>query len=899
MNKNIYALLCLLLFPIFMQGQNLTPYPKKLQPAAGQFILEDKMPASVVNTSDFNREHFFQLLEDAGLATQKMDKKAGKQPGFIIEKAVAEAELKRMLNINNLDETYNPEAEGYILNISANNVHLFALTDAGIFYGIQTLKQLLQNYSKERIIPARTIYDKPDFAVRAWQDDISRGPIPTMEMLKQEIKTMASFKLNYFTLYTEQVFKLESHPTIAPEEGITKEQISELSAFAKDYQVTLIGNYQSFGHMEKSLNRPGYTHLLESGHIISPVMDESYQFLDDAYKEVVPAYSGEYFNINADETFGLGEGKSKALFDSIGIAGIYAQHINRLNELLKKYGKKILMWGDIAASHPDIVSALPKDITVIVWGYHAADNFDYAIRPISEQGLNFWVAPGVNCWSNVYPDLKSAEINIYNFIRDGYKLNATGVLNTSWDDDGLNFFNDTWHGFAWGAENSWNAPHDLETTASDKELAFRYARFNRAFDVQFYGLNVSDESITSIMWQLAALHQSGIRDALKNSRFFEPIFPIHADYIQKGRKEENTVALNRLDSLVSRLEVLIPLVKDNKSTLDYSLYAINRAQFTLKKNLFRISMNDYLKEPSTEAKTEISPDSYRDAKSALIDELGFLKKEYIRLWNNENRAYWLDVNEKQFDKLIESLELLDGYILFEPLNQVDAKGRQVLMRSVFNDYPIHYAINADTVTSASLVYQTPVYINEDATILARSMDKNIEFPIQKISLIHHKGIGRLLKLTSPYSDYHPSYDGGGEYALLDGQLGKPEDLKSGLWQGFGGDIEIELDLPNKEPLQSFTMGFFQHTDIWVIFPKQVEIYIKDKPDQEYKLYTTIKGTVPPESKGSLKENYTALLNGIQPRYMKVIARYYGKLPEWHPAGSGYDSMIFSDEIILR
>lgn len=883
-----------MLFPCFIFGQNLTPFPKTLQPTSGTFALESKMPVSLVNSSDFNRELLLQIVKDAGIDAQKLDKKSRKLPGFIIERLGSEIDFKIKLKANKLDDTFNPETEGYVLNISANNVHLFALTDAGIFYGIQTLKQLLQNYSKQRMLPAMAIYDKPDIAVRAWQDDISRGPIPTMDMLKQEIKTMASFKLNYFTLYTEQVFKLESHPTIAPADGITKEQISELSKFAKDYQVTLIGNYQSFGHMEKSLNKPGYTHLLESGHIISPVMDESYQFLDDVYKEIVPAYSGEYFNINADETFGLGEGKSKALFDSIGIAGIYALHINKLNDLLKKYKKKILMWGDIAASHPEIVSALPKDITVIVWGYHAADNFDYAILPISEQGLNFWVAPGVNGWSNVYPDMKSAKINIYNFIRDAYKLGATGVLNTSWDDDGLNFFNDSWQGFAWGAENSWNAPPDLEKTASDKELALRYERFNHAFDTQFYGLNAADESITSIMWEFAALHQTGIRDALKNTRFFEPVFPIHADYVQKGRKEENNKALYHLDSLANRLKVLMPLVKYNESTLDYLLYAIHGAQFTLKKNLLRIFVNNYLKEPSIESEIEI-----KSNKSKLISDLGLLKKEYIRLWNNENRSYWLDVNEKQFDKLIESLQLLDGYILFEPLNQVDAKGRQVRIRSVFNEYPIHYALNADTVTMASPEYLAPIYINEDATILARSMDKNIEFPIQRISLVHHKGIGRLLKLTSPYSDYHPSYDGGGEYALLDGQLGKPEDLKSGLWQGFGGDIELELDLPDKEPLQSFTMGFYQHTDIWVIFPKQVEIYIKDKPEQEYKLYTTIKGTVPPEAKGSLKENYTAPLNGIQPRCMKVIARFYGKLPEWHPAGSGYDSMIFSDEIILR
>lgn len=893
--KKIAAILCLgLLVPFTISGQHLTPFPKKVQTALGSFAFKAKVSVALLNVSDFNGELVEEIIADLGVTPLISASKTGSKPAIVIEKSGSIDELQLKLKNNNLNNDFDPASEGYILNISAKNIQLFALTDAGIFYGIQTLRQLLQNYRTERSIPCMAIYDKPDFAVRGWQDDISRGPIPTLEMLKQEIKTMASFKLNYFTLYTEQVFKLESHPAIAPEDGITKEQIRELSEFAKDYQVTLIGNYQSFGHMEKSLKLPQYNHLLESGHIISPVMDESYQFLDDVYKEIVPAYSGAYFNINCDETFGLGEGNSKVLFDSIGIAGIYALHINRLNDLLKKYGKKILMWGDIAASHPDIVLALPKDITVIVWGYHAADSFDYAIHPISDQGLNFWVAPGVNCWSNVYPDLKSAEINIYNFIRDGYKLNASGVLNTSWDDDGLNFFNDTWHGFVWGAENSWNAPPDLDKAASDKELAFRYARFNRAFDTQFYGLTAPDESITSIMWQFATMHQSGIRDALKNSRFFEPVFPIHADYIQKGKKQDNIVALNKLDSLANHLKTLMPLVKDNKLTLNYLLYAINRAQFTLKKNLLRICVHEYLNGPSAEAEKEI-----KASKAELIDELESLKRTYIDLWKSENRAYWLDVNEKQFEKLIESLQLLDGNILFDPLNQVNARGRQVVIRSVFNEYPIHYAINTDTVTLASPEYLAPVYINEDATILARSFDESIEFPIERISLVHHKGIGRLLKLTSPYSDYHPSYDGGGEYALLDGRLGKPENLRSGLWQGFGEDIEIELDMNNSGPLQLFSMGFFQHTDIWVIFPKQVEIYIKYKPEEEYKLYTTIMGSVPPEAKGNLRETYTTTLDNIEPLFIKVIARHYGKLPEWHPAGSKNDSMIFADEIIIR
>lgn len=894
--EKLIRLLCLgLLVPFTIFGQPLTPFPKKLLPADGTFVLKPNMPAAMLNTSNFNRELAIHTLEAAGITALVADKKTARKPGFIIEKAGSAAELKRRLQTINLDDSFDTEVEGYVLNISAKSIQLFALTDAGIFYGIQTLRQLLQNYRTERSIPCMTIYDKPDFAVRAWQDDISRGPIPTLEVLKQEIKTMASFKLNYFTLYTEHIFKLDSHPDIAPEDGITREQIIELSRFAKDYQVTLIGNYQSFGHMEKSLNKPGYTHLLESGHILNPAMDESYAFLSSVYKEVVPAYSGEFFHINCDETFGLGEETSKAMVDSLGLAGVYALHINKLNGLLKKYDKKILMWGDIAAAYPDIVSALPEDITVIVWAYHPADSFDCAIRPIVDEGLDFWVAPGVNCWSNVYPDVKSAEINIYNLIRDGYKLNASGVLNTSWDDDGLNFFNDTWHGFAWGAENSWNAPPDLDKNPSDSEREKRNARFNQAFDVQFYGLNSPDESVTAIIEQFASLHHSGIRDALKNNRFFEPVFPIYAEYIQAGEIEKNQTSLLLLDSLAVRLNRLIPLVKINRTPLDYLLFAINQVRFTLHKNLFRIALSEHLNNGS-----RASEKALKLQKSSLIEALTTQKEHYIALWNKENRLHWLDVNEKQFDKLIQSLNSLDGYVLFEPSKQVDSRGREVVIRSVFNEYPIHYTINEDTVTADSPIYQVPIFINEDANIRARSIKGTTAFPEQQINLIYHKGIGKLLRLNSEPSTYHPSYNGGGEIALLDGRTADPNNLWSGLWQGFSGqDIELELDMRNSGPMQSFSMGFYQNTDIWVIFPKRVEIYTKQAPEDEYKLFTTIVGSIPPETKGSIKEHYTASLHEMQPAIIKVVARYFGKLPEWHPAGSGYDSMIFADEIILR
>ena len=64
---------------------------------------------------------------------------------------------------------------------------------------------------------------------------------------------MADYKSNAFTMYTEHVFKLKKHPTIAPKDGITAEEVKELCAYAKRYHVEVIGNFQSFGEFSDGL----------------------------------------------------------------------------------------------------------------------------------------------------------------------------------------------------------------------------------------------------------------------------------------------------------------------------------------------------------------------------------------------------------------------------------------------------------------------------------------------------------------------------------------------------------------------------------------------------------------------------------------------------------------------
>ncbi len=888
MNRFLMTALLVAILSPMLAGQavkpelNLIPMPKQVDLKAGSFEVPTTLNFIIKGSSGMKNiglENFATLLKtELGTVIRQDGKGNGKS--IRIEK-------KKDIGLKGGEEAY-------WLEVEKEGIKITATSEAGVFYAIQTLSQLITANRTGKSIPCLAIKDYPDIPVRGWQDDISRGPIPTMDFLEKEVSTLAAYKLNAITLYTEHVFKMKKHPTLAPDDGITEEQIAELSAYAAGYHVQVIGNFQSFGHMEKILSKPGYEHLAESGHILTPTKEESYQFMKEVYSEVVPAYSSPFFNINCDEVFGLGVSLSKKMADSIGIEGIYGYHINRLNELLKPYHKKILMWGDIA-SDPKIVAKLPKDITVISWGYHDAPSFDYAIKPFSDQGLNFWVAPGVSCWGSIFPNLKVAEININNYIRDGFKLGATGVLNTTWDDDALNFFENNWYGLVWGGEKSWNA--EERAVVSDGVPTFvgmtsAMAGYSKAFDKLFFG--TSGASVTSWMHAFSALHQGKVRGMLTNGRLFEPVMPFYPEYVDDVQLDLNAEVLAKLDSLEALLPELKKEVVRNGVALDYMVYALNEARFSATKNIFRVQLYRYLKGLNG----ALSAESLKATLKILIRESDQLKSRYAELWKLESRPWWLDKNLQKFEQLAQGLRDLRGLTILTIADTLTPAGREVKMRSILDNLPVYYTLDGSAPRAGSEKFTGPVFLKSDATIRARVFAEGKEFPESVDSLIMHKAIGKLYKLSCTWSPYHPAYDAGGKFGLIDGRTGSVKDIRSGRWQGYSGqDINIELDFGKTDTLHTLSMGFYQHTFSWVILPKRLDIFYSDD-GTNYEKYVSLNHTIPVDFPDPVVYRFETDLKNLKTRYLKVVAVYFGPLPEFH-ASKGQESMMFADEVIVR
>lgn len=350
--------------------------------------------------------------------------------------------------------------EGYELTTNGNRIELAAESSAGLFHASQTLKQLVTGEGPAlRLLGAR-IRDWPAMRWRGIQDDLSRGPVPTLEYQKSQLRRFAELKLNVYSPYFEHTLGYATDPLIGPPGGtLSREDIRELVRYAAERHITIVPEQEAFGHLHHVLKFERYASLgvIDKGHVLAPNDSATIPLIASWFAQIDTLFPGPFVHIGADETFELGRGRSQRLVDSLGMGRVYIDFLSRIERAIKHPGKRLMFWGDVAENEPALVRSLPRDMIAVAWNYWSHSGFDRQITPFRDAGMETWVAPGVNNWNRVYPNFNIALANIQGFVRDGQRLGSSGVLNTTWDDDGDTLFEETWYGIAFGAAASWQA----------------------------------------------------------------------------------------------------------------------------------------------------------------------------------------------------------------------------------------------------------------------------------------------------------------------------------------------------------------------------------------------------------------------------------------------------------
>lgn len=356
----------------------------------------------------------------------------------------------------------------YTLDIHTDGIRIVGADHAAVWFGVATLKQLITQFGAS--LPLLHIDDHPDFAQRGIMLDISRDKVPTMDTLYLLIDQFADLKINQLQLYIEHTFAFQQHPDVWRDASpVTGQEILEIDAYCRQRHITLVPNQNSLGHMERWLKHPRYAPLAESPEgfkapwgkdypptSLNPLDPGSLTLILSLYEELLPHYTADILNVGGDEPWELGQGRSKAEAERIGLGRLYLDFMLKLYAGVSKHGKKMMFWDDIIVHYPELIPELPPDVTGMIWGYEADHPFEERSQLFQRSNIPFYVCAGTSSWNTFGGRLDNMIANQRNAASNALKYGGAGYLNTEWGDYGhWQMLPINYPGYAYGAALAW------------------------------------------------------------------------------------------------------------------------------------------------------------------------------------------------------------------------------------------------------------------------------------------------------------------------------------------------------------------------------------------------------------------------------------------------------------
>ena len=367
--------------------------------------------------------------------------------------------------------------QGYQLSSGEKEVVILAKDESGLFYGTQTLLQLIEENGNRLRVPGVTINDWPEIENRAIHYDTKHHQ-DKASYVRSFIKDLARYKVNMLVWEWEDKFAYPSHPEIGAPGAFTMAEMQEFTRYARQYHIQIIPLVQGLGHVSYILKWPQYKHLREtesSNWEFCPLKDGTYDLLFDLWKDAIEATPGsEYLHIGSDETYELGAcDQCSAKSEEIGRSGLYLTFINKSAGYLKTKKRKTMAWEtpmgwETGRSPAKGIKPAAGLVLAEEYNYETPD-LTYSKKagsmgyPVFAYDPNPGVVPlmvpyyfekGVS--GNTRPgSLEKSR----RFLTSAAKSGAfNGMICTSWDDDGLH--NQMWmmH-FVNAAASSWNGSY--------------------------------------------------------------------------------------------------------------------------------------------------------------------------------------------------------------------------------------------------------------------------------------------------------------------------------------------------------------------------------------------------------------------------------------------------------
>ena len=403
------------------KGIDVIPMPRSIEYHSGNFTISPETKF-YTNLSAESRQALTDYLEGTSLGSVPFAESATGNNG---------------IELNLCDSSIVTGKEAYRIEIDKKGVRLSANTETGIFYGLQTLLQLLNN-GDNKTLPALTINDSPRFPYRGLHLDVSRHFFDK-EFVKKQLNAMAYFKMNRlhwhltdgagWRIEIKKYPRLTSFAAWRPFDKLndwwvggrtfceqddpravggyyTQDDIREVVAYAAERHITIIPEIEMPGHSEEVLAT--YPELSCSG---KPYVnadfcigtEKTFEFLENVLLEVIDLFPSESIHIGGDEasksSWKTCPRCQKRMADEHlnSVDELQSYMIHRIEKFLNDHGRKIIGWDEI------IEGGLSPTATVMSWRGEEG-----GIKAV-KAGNQAIMTPGKYCYLDAFQDAPNTQ----------------------------------------------------------------------------------------------------------------------------------------------------------------------------------------------------------------------------------------------------------------------------------------------------------------------------------------------------------------------------------------------------------------------------------------------------------------------------------------------------------
>ncbi len=479
--------------------------------------------------------------------------------------------------------------EGYLMNISKDKAEIIATSEAGLFYGCQSLEQLLEDARDfHKPVPSCTITDYPVLSYRAVHFDVKHH-LDHMNYYYESIDRLARYKINAVVFEFEDKLRYQLQPLVGAPQSISMDEMASLTKYARERHIEITPLVQGLGHATFILKHEAYASLRElpwNDWAFCPLHEGAYQVLFDLYRDAIKATPGsKYLHIGGDEIGNIGLcPRCKPTADKEGMMSLNLYWLKRVCEFAKENNRIPIFWDDMPLQHAGLYKTtwsdevtqaeaneawkqgvpkldslqtdFPKNCVYMRWNYSMATQPGniLALDWYKSHGLKAMIATATNAEGGMLFQsderdkgmASSGIISIRSFIQLAAEKKISGMLCTAWDDKSPHMEN-YWRGFIAAAEYSWS-PNGRTLEEYDE------AWLQREFGISIPGYTNFNAQLRkgSVLWYEAFFKKGNLFDddnALQSMKHVEHwLTPLEG---QENKHLDYTTKLIELPDLTS------------------------------------------------------------------------------------------------------------------------------------------------------------------------------------------------------------------------------------------------------------------------------------------------------------------------------------------------------------